>query len=72
MNTVEGDLLMVCAGTQAFRHLGCSHVARLDGSVHGACTSCAGALSTPQALDQVMGHPANGFLSEDDGAYDPR
>lgn len=72
MNTVEGDLLMVCAGTQAFRHLGCSHVARLDGSVHGACTSCAGALSTPQALDQVMGHPANGFLSEDDGPYDPR
>jgi hypothetical protein len=40
--------------------------------VHGACTSCAGALSTPQALADVMGHPANGFLSEDDGAYDPR
>jgi len=72
MNTVEGDLLMVCAGAQAFRHLGCSHVARLDGSVHGVCTSCAGALSTPQSLESVMGHPANGFLSEDDTAYDPR
>jgi hypothetical protein len=72
MNTVEGDLLMVCAGGQAFRHLGCSHVARLDGSVHGVCTSCAGALSTPQALADVMGHPANGFLSDDDAAYDPR
>lgn len=72
MNTVEGDLLMVCAGAQAFRHLGCSHVARLDGSVHGVCTSCAGAISTPQSLESVMGHPANGFLSEDDTAYDPR
>jgi hypothetical protein len=40
--------------------------------VHGVCTSCAGTLSTPQALADVMGHPANGFLSEDDVAYDPR
>lgn len=71
-NTVEGDLQMILAGAQAFRHLGCCHAARLDGSVHSHCTSCQGALTTSDLAASILAHPANGFLSEDDTAYDPR
>lgn len=68
----EGDLGVAYAGGQAFRHIGCTNVAHLDGSTR-SCGQCrAGALATQQLLDDVLGYPHNGFLTDDDSAYDPR
>ncbi len=72
MNTVEGDQMMVSAGAQAFRHLACTHVARLDGSVHTACVACQGAATSAASAQSILAYPSNGFLSDDDSAYDPR
>lgn len=70
--TVEGDLPTVYAGGQAFRHGGCTHVCYLDGHVAGSCGACKGPHAEPSLLDQVMGFPKNGFLSDSDASYDPR
>ncbi len=69
---VEGDLGIAYSGGQAFRHRGCSHAVFLDGHVTPCDRCCEGELATPQLLEDVMGYPANGFLSEDDSVYDPR
>jgi prepilin-type N-terminal cleavage/methylation domain-containing protein/prepilin-type processing-associated H-X9-DG protein len=71
-NAVEKNLGTVYAGGQAFRHAGCCNVVYLDG--HCACVNRArpGALATPSLLETMMGWPENGFLSDDDQAYDPR
>ncbi|MDZ4755821.1 MAG: type II secretion system protein [Phycisphaerae bacterium] len=69
---VEGDLATVYAGGQAFRHRGCAHVVFLDGHTGATARCCEGDHATPQLLDDVMGFPDNGFLSEDDRWYDPR
>ncbi|MDZ4829791.1 MAG: type II secretion system protein [Phycisphaerae bacterium] len=70
--SVEGDLGMVYGGGQAFRHQGCSHCVFLDGHVRPWTQCCEGTLATQQLLDDALGFPNNGFLSEDDSAYDPR
>lgn len=70
MNTVEGNLPMVCAGTQAFRHTGgCTCCAYLDGHVSVVRQSCQGTLTTPPLASLIIDFPSNGFLSEDDAAY---
>lgn len=71
-SSVEMDLSMTYAGGQAFRHLGCTNVAWLDGHVSGVCQSCPGMHATDALLASPMDHPRNGFLSDDDSAYDPR
>lgn len=68
---VEGDLSVVYSGAQAFRHQGASCVVYLDAHVSCPRQCCAGS-NASAPLMQLMGHPANGFLSEDDSAYDPR
>jgi prepilin-type processing-associated H-X9-DG protein len=72
LNTVEGNLQLLYAGGQAFRHDGCCNVVYLDG--HCACVSTPrrGALATETLLNTIMDFPRNGFLSDDDSAYDPR
>lgn len=72
MNTVENDLALVYAGGQAFRHGGACNCAYLDGHCGAALVPREGALATPGLLQGIMAHPRNGFLSDDDRAYDPR
>lgn len=72
MNSVELNLSVVYAGGQAFRHSGGCNVAWLDGHVTCTRECCKGALAQPGLLSGVMDWPRNGFLSEDDSAYDPR
>lgn len=72
MNTVEGDLPAVYAGGQAFRHQHRTNVAYLDGHVSSTGQPCRGVLATPSLLTEKMDYPRNGFLSDDDRAYDPR
>jgi prepilin-type N-terminal cleavage/methylation domain-containing protein len=72
MNTVEGNLALVYAGGQAFRHRGATLVVHLDGNLERVAQPCKGLLATPELLSSPMQHPDNGFLSEDDDAYDPR
>jgi len=60
------------AGGQAFRTPRGTLVAYVDGHVDAVSTPHAGLHATPGVLESVMQHPANGFLSSDDRAYDPR
>jgi prepilin-type processing-associated H-X9-DG protein len=69
---VEQDLGIAYSGGQAFRHRSCAHVVYLDGHVRPCDRCCEGMHATPDLLDAIMGAPANGFLSDDDSAYDPR
>ena len=71
-SSVEGDVGTTYAGGQAFRHLGCTNVAWLDGHVSGVCQACRGVHATDALLASPMDFTRNGFLSEDDSAYDPR
>ena len=72
-NTVEGDLGMVYAGGQSFRHVGgCCNVVHLDGHCARYTTPCAGTHEPEDLLTDIMDFPKNGFLSEDDSSYDPR
>ena len=69
----EGELLSaIYAGGQAFRHAGWTNIAFIDGHTGSANRPCKGKLATLANLQQYMAYPANGFLSEDDRAYDPR
>ena len=70
-NTVEVDLGLVCAGTQAFRHHDCTNCVFLDG--HCECRELAheGPHATTEMLQDIMDFPRNGFLGDDDTAYDP-
>ena len=70
--TVEGDLPTVYAGGQSFRHLGSTNVCWLDGHISSFSAPCAGVHATPPLTQGTLGFPRNGFLSEDDSAYDPR
>lgn len=72
MNTVEGDLALVYAGGQAFRHGGATLVAYLDGHVGSVAQPREGVLATAALLKSTMDFPDNGFLTNDDAAYDPR
>jgi prepilin-type processing-associated H-X9-DG protein/prepilin-type N-terminal cleavage/methylation domain-containing protein len=59
------------SGGQAFRHDGASNVAFVDGHVGNMKTPYEGEHATDSLLAQ-LGFPQNGFLSNDDSAYDPR
>ncbi|MHC4081661.1 MAG: type II secretion system protein [Planctomycetota bacterium] len=72
LNSVEGNLPQVYAGGQAFRHQKMTNVAYLDGHVSSARTPFQGDLATDALLTEEMDYPRNGFLSDDDRAYDPR
>lgn len=72
MNTVEHSLSTVYAGGQAFRHHDETNVVYLDGHVAASNRAYRGNLATDALLGGTMGHPDNGFLSDDDSAYDPR
>ena len=72
MNTVEGDLGLVCSGAQAFRHHGCSNAVFLDGHCECMDTACEGPYASQNQLDDLMDFPQHGFLSDDDALYDPR
>jgi prepilin-type processing-associated H-X9-DG protein len=69
---VEGSLSLVYAGGQALRHAGCTNVAFIDGHVEPVNRIFPGALGTAEHLEQYLGWPRSGFLSNDDSAYDPR
>ncbi len=71
-NVVENDSSLIAAGAQAFRHKACSHICALDGHTTSCNQECAGENTSEQLLREVMDFPRNGFLSEDDIAYDPR
>lgn len=68
---VEGNLQMAYGGGQAFRHSGTTNVAYLDGHTASVNRMHKGAHAT-EALLQIMDDRKNGFLSDDDSAYDPR
>lgn len=73
MNEVEnGPPSIIYAGGQAFRYRGCTNVAYVDGHTGSVCKPWEGELATDELLEATMGFPANGFLSDDDSAYDPR
>jgi len=63
---------VIYAGGQAFRHPGGTNIAFVDGHVGSVTAARAGPTTTATLLDDVMDFPHNGFLSEDDAAYDPR
>jgi prepilin-type N-terminal cleavage/methylation domain-containing protein/prepilin-type processing-associated H-X9-DG protein len=71
-NSIEGSLQTVYAGGQAFRHARRTSIGFLDGHVATAERQYRGIFATEELLADVMGYPHNGFLSEDDSAYDPR
>lgn len=71
-NSIENDWGMVYAGGQAFRHDGRTNVAWLDGHCSSVATPHGGPLGEGPLAANILGFPANGFLSEDDSAYDPR
>lgn len=70
--TVEGSVSLVYAGGQAFRHAGASNVAYADGHVGPVTRAWEGQLASESLLQYTLGFPHNGFLSDDDSAYDPR
>ncbi|MHC4766440.1 MAG: type II secretion system protein [Planctomycetota bacterium] len=72
MNTEGLDLGVVYTGGQAFRHQKATNVAYLDGHVGMAREPFRGGLATDALLRDKMDYPRNGFLSDDDRAYDPR
>jgi prepilin-type processing-associated H-X9-DG protein len=72
MNSEEFPPGIIYTGGQAFRHQKATNVAYLDGHVDMARVPFKGALATEALLTLMMDHPRNGFLSDDDRAYDPR
>jgi len=71
-NAIEKNLWTIYAGGQAFRHRLRTNVAFLDGHVASVEGPKPGLLANPSVLNTVMDYPKNGFLSQDDSAYDPR
>jgi prepilin-type processing-associated H-X9-DG protein len=72
MNTEEKAPGVIYTGGQAFRHQKATIVAYLDGHVGLTRNPFKGALATETLLTDKMDYPRNGFLSDDDRAYDPR
>ncbi len=72
LNREGYNLDEIYSGGQAFRHAGATNVAYLDGHVGATDRPHRGELATEDLLEQSMDYPGNGFLSDDDGAYDPR
>jgi prepilin-type processing-associated H-X9-DG protein len=61
----------VYSGGQAYRHLGSTNVAFVDGHVSTRNDPRPGPHATDELL-RLLDHPRNGFLSDDDRAYEPR
>ncbi len=72
LNTVEFNLGTIYAGGQQFQRSRGSLAVHLDGHVSAYASPFDGPLAQPWLLQQVMAFPRNGFLSQDDAAYDPR
>jgi prepilin-type processing-associated H-X9-DG protein len=72
VETFEGVLSLgeIYTGGQAFRHGKATNVAYLDLHVAPASVPHRGARANAAMLD-LLGYPGNGFLSDDDTAYDP-
>jgi len=71
MNEVEQTGLgVIYGGGQAFRHVRATNVAYLDLHVAPAAAPHRGARAD-DALIELLDYPENGFLSDDDTAYDP-
>lgn len=70
-NTGWWGIQVVYGGSQAFRHRLATNVAYLDLHVAPAPGPFRGEHATESLLEH-MGFPRNGFLSDDDRAYDPR
>ena len=70
-DTVDGNLQLVYGGGQAFRHRHATHVAYLDMHTGSVSAPLPGGRATDTLLEK-LGYPRNGFLSNDDSAYDPR
>ncbi|MHC5003078.1 MAG: type II secretion system protein [Planctomycetota bacterium] len=62
----------IYSGGQSFRHAGTTSVAYLDGHVAAVHDPRRGELATAELLETFLGYPDNGFLSDDNDAYDPR
>jgi len=71
-NEIEFDWGTVYAGGQAYRHAGRTNVAWLDGHLSSEPDAHPGPRPDTALARDVLAHPANGFLSGDDAAYDPR
>ena len=67
----DDPLTIRYGGGQAFRHDGTTNVAYVDGHVGIVQDPRPGNEATDELLE-LMGFPTNGFLTDDDGAYDPR
>lgn len=68
----DGSLTLIYNGGQSFRHSGGTNVSYLDGHVGSVEQPRKGKRASDSLLDQWMGFPDNGFLSDTDRAYDPR
>ena len=62
---------VIYAGGQAFRYRGATLVAYLDGHTATIEERHRGPHADSSLVQDILGHPANGFLSADDAAYDP-
>jgi prepilin-type processing-associated H-X9-DG protein len=61
----------IYSGAQAFRHQHACNIAFVDAHIGSSDRKHPGKSATPELLTH-MGYASNGFLSEDDSAYDPR
>ena len=74
MRSPVQDMELCYGGAQAYRHGGQTNVAYIDGHV-GPCRAPRRGRhfdALPPHLTDLLDHPANGFLSDGDEAYDPR
>lgn len=72
LNSEDYDLTTIYAGTQAFRHTGSTNVVYIDGHVGSVQHARKGKFATAQLIEEIMDYPDNGFLSNDDSAYNPQ
>jgi prepilin-type N-terminal cleavage/methylation domain-containing protein/prepilin-type processing-associated H-X9-DG protein len=62
----------IYAGAQAFHYHGSTNVAYLDGHIASVSQPRPGIHATEQLVQGILDYPDNGFLSDDEAAYDPR
>lgn len=71
-NVEHLPLGVLYGGGQAFRHAKRTHIAFIDGHIGANDRPCEGEFANSTLLTQTMDFPRNGFLSNDDSAYNPR
>ncbi len=72
LNSEAFALSTIYSGGQAFRHGGACNIVFLDTHVDHVNRPHRGDLATDELLTAFLDYPKNGFLSDDDAAYDPR